>query len=239
MTDITPKWKFLSGSAIKLIAMITMLIDHAAAFLLYNFEFMNAALVTVLGKEITAYYIFRTVGRLAFPLYCFLLSEGFSHTKSHKKYIINLFVFALLSEIPWNLAHTGTLLYSKQNIFFTLLLGYLALYFIEKFKSKPLFQIVSVVALFGLSLVIRADYGNMGFIAVITMHVLRNNPLPRAIIFPCLLSSRFRAALAFIPIALYNGKRGFIRGKLGKYICYAFYPIHILIIALIRIFLVK
>lgn len=239
MTDSMPKWKFLSGSALKLIAMITMLIDHAAYYLLYDFEFMNVALITVLGKEITAYYIFRTIGRLAFPLYCFLLSEGFAHTRNHKKYILNLFIFAILSEIPWNFAHTGTLFYDRQNIFFTLLLGYLALYFIENLKTRPLMQIVSVVGLLGLSLIIRADYGNMGFIAVITMHLLRQNPLPRAIIFPCLLSSRFRAALAFIPIAFYNGKRGFIRGRVGKYICYAFYPIHILILALIRIFLVK
>ena len=79
----------------------------------------------------------------------------------------------------------------------------------------------------------------MGFIAIIAMYFLRSNTLVQAVVCHSLFSSRFRAALAFIPIALYNGKRGFIRGKLGKYICYAFYPIHILIIALIRIFLVK
>lgn len=152
MTDITPKWKFLSGSAIKLIAMITMLIDHLAFYLLYDFEFMNTPFITALGKEITLYYIFRTIGRMAFPLYCFLLSEGFAHTKNHKKYILNLFIFALLSEIPWNLAHTGTLFYDRQNVFFTLLLGYLALYFIEKLKGHLVLQVLYTAVLFVFSL---------------------------------------------------------------------------------------
>ncbi len=235
----TQKWKILSGSSLKLIAMLFMLIDHIALFLLYDCDQMLAPLFVIGTKEITAYYILRTIGRTVFPLYCFLLCEGFAYTKSRKKYAANLLIFAIISELPWNFIHTGTLFYGRQNIFFTLLLGCLALYVLEQFKDRKVIQVLGVLGLFIISYFFKADYGYMGFIAIIAMYMLRENAISRALVCTCLFSEKFRSGLAFIPIALYNGKRGFIHGKVGKYVCYAFYPIHILILALIRIFILK
>ncbi len=235
--ETPPKWKFLSGSTLKLIAIITMLLDHIAAFFAYELPFLSAVIVTIGSKEITVYYIMRTIGRMAFPIYCFLLAEGFVHTKNRKRYALNLFIFAIVSELPWNLIHTGTLLYEKQNVFFTLLLGCLALYVIEEFKDRRLLQLSSLAILFALAYVLGADYGYMGVALIIAMYLLREHEEARIPVGICLSSAKLRAIPAFAAIYLYNGKRGFIRGKVGKYICYAFYPVHLLILALIKLYL--
>ena len=122
-TQIIPeRWKVLSGSALKCIALITMIVDHTAYVLL--------------TKGTHLYTVMRAIGRLAFPIYCFLITEGFLHTRDRKKYGIRLFLFALISELPWNLMNRGTLLYEKQNVFLTLLLGYLGLCAVEYFKDR-------------------------------------------------------------------------------------------------------
>ncbi len=231
------KWKCFSGSTLKLIAIISMLIDHIAAFLTYDIPFLSTVLVTVGSKEITVYYIMRTIGRMAFPIYCFLLTEGFTHTRNRRRYALNLFIFAIVSELPWNLIHTGTLLYEKQNVFFTLLLGCLALYAIEEFKDRRLLQLFAVTALFTLSYLLKADYGYMGFALIIAMYLLREHEAARIPVGICLSSAKLRAIPAFAAIYLYNGKRGFIQGKIGKYIFYAFYPVHLLILVLIKMYI--
>lgn len=245
MEAVTPKkWQILSGSALKLIAMITMLIDHATYFLLYHELDLLQPLFTVGSTTVTVYYILRTVGRLAFPLYCFLLVEGFLHTRDRKKYGINLLLFALISELPWNFAHSGTWRHGEQNVFFTLFFGYCGLCIIEylshhpvwKESHRPVWQVIGIVALFAVTFVFEADYGYMGFAAILAMYLLRKLPVARAIVGICLFGTTWRAGLAFVPIALYNGERGFIKGKSGKYVCYAFYPLHLLILGILRFF---
>ena len=111
------KKKGISGSTLKIIAMITMLIDHIGAavcmrmMLAEGFGDLNGAAeetikawVTVHADLYSTYYMFRMIGRIAFPIFCFLLVEGFKHTKDAKKYAIRLFAFALISEIPFDLA---------------------------------------------------------------------------------------------------------------------------------------
>ena len=120
------KFKILSGSTLKLIAVISMLIDHIALVLGPELEFLTASLLTVGGRDITCYYIMRRIGRLAFPIFCFLITEGFAHTRNPKRYALRLLIFALLSEVPYNLMVGQTLFYTaRQNIYFTLLLGLL------------------------------------------------------------------------------------------------------------------
>ena len=102
---IPEKLKILSGSALKCIALFTMIVDHVGLHLLRNSGIV--LLHTGLGT-LTLYTLMRKVGRMAFPIYCFLLVEGFLHTHDRKKYGLNLLVFALISEIPWDLEHTGT-----------------------------------------------------------------------------------------------------------------------------------
>ena len=92
------KYRILSGSALKMIAVITMLIDHIGAVLLSMYQPAQKILFTLFGREYTVYLIFRDIGRAAFPIFCFLLLEGFRHTRSRFLYGRNLLLFALLSE---------------------------------------------------------------------------------------------------------------------------------------------
>ena len=102
----------------------------------------------------------RDVGRAAFPIFCFLLVEGFLHTHNRFKYGRNLLIFACISEIPWNFAQNGTLLYpDKQNVFFTLFLGYLAFCLVEHFEKNASMQLVCMLLLLAVSYFLKADYG--------------------------------------------------------------------------------
>ncbi len=222
------KYRFLSGSALKVVAVVTMLIDHTASVLLSN---QSIILFTIAGHSLTLYTLMRAIGRVAFPLYAFLITEGFGHTRSRLRYGVNLGVFALLSEIPWNLEHTGKLFHiASQNVFFTLFLGFLGLCAIERYKERIVPLAASLLALFAAATVLKCDYGSNGFCFILFLYALREHELVRAVIGSGILSARWKAGLAFIPIALYNGKRGFIQGPVLKYAFYLIYPVHMLIL---------
>lgn len=228
---IPEPYRKLSGSLLKLIAVVTMLIDHIASAFLKN---SMIVLLSVGSYRITLYNSMRWVGRLAFPLFAFLLVEGFLHTHDRKRYGLRLAVFALVSELPWNLMHTGGLLYSQQNIFFTLLAGYLGLCAVEHFQHKIFDQCVVLFGLLILTITLGFDYSFYGYGFILLLYALRNKPPVRAAVGCCLLPSQWIGGLAFIPIAFYNGKRGFIRGKVLQYAFYAIYPVHMLAIYFIK-----
>lgn len=228
------KWKFLSGSWLKVLAVATMLIDHLAGFLWFDRPDFQTELFTLRSHSITLLVLLRMIGRVAFPLFAFLLVEGFLHTRNRKKYGLNLFLFALLSEIPWNLMHTGTLLCPRQNVMFTLLAGYLGLCALEYFREKKLWMTLSILGLFVLTYFARIDYGFVGYAFILLMYVLRDRPAVRAVVGCAALPSHVVGGTAFIPIAFYSGRRGFIKGPVAKYLFYAFYPVHMLVIWLLR-----
>lgn len=236
MSDTMPKSIFpqkcqiLSGSAIKTIAMVTMLIDHIGAFLLHNKSFAAKPLFT---HGPTLYRLSRDIGRIAFPIFVFLLVEGAMHTRSRVKYGRNLLLFALLSEIPWNYVHTGTIRYEKQNVYFTLFLGYLAICCIEKYREQQWLQALCVLALLLVSRYLHADYGWKGYAFILIMYWLRYEKVAQAIGGSCWLAYEWKACFAFIPINMYNGQRGYIKGK-WKYFFYLFYPLHITILYFLR-----
>lgn len=137
---LDPKIRF-NAYHLKMIALITMFLDHFARI---NYPDL---------------YILKVVGRLAFILYAFLLVEGFTHTKSSKHYFFRLFMFALLSEIPYDLAFGGQWFdSSRQNIFFTLLAGLSALMVIDSNKISSDVKILLIVALVTAANLFHFDY---------------------------------------------------------------------------------
>lgn len=120
------KQQGISGYWLKVIAVISMLIDHTSAVILEQIP----------GLENPA-FLMRIIGRLAFPIYCFLLVEGFYHTRSRAKYAGRLFLFALISEVPFDLAFSRRMWdFSSNNVFFTLLFGLLVIWGVEGIKQK-------------------------------------------------------------------------------------------------------
>ena len=217
-----------------MIALITMFIDHTASVLLRQMQFANEAIISFSSHDITLYWICRIIGRLAFPIYCFLITEGYIHTHDKKKYGINLLIFALISEIPWDLEHSGKLFDGRQNVFFTLFLGFLAIYFYDKYKDDKKMLLISLVILFVISLLIRADYGSRGMAFILFLYVMRDRKVLQAVLGSCFFSYAWAILVAFVPINMYNGERGFIRGKIAKYAFYAAYPLHILILYFLK-----
>ena len=102
------RFQILSGSMLKLLACIAMLIDHTGAIILSHYPPALTELFYINGKGITFYRIVRDIGRCAFPIFCFLIVEGFLHTHDRRKYGRNLLLFALISEIPWNFMFSNT-----------------------------------------------------------------------------------------------------------------------------------
>lgn len=232
----------LSGATLKWIAIITMLIDHTAAVIIEPMlSIENGIIQTTNSTLIPVYYVMRLIGRIAFPIFCFLLVEGFFHTRSRVKYAIRLGVFALVSEIPFDLGFYKQLPYNgHQNVFLTLLIGLLMMMAMQYMRDNLypkitrgrnavalLTQGLVFVAAAALATVLHTDYEAWGIIAILLMYVLHFNKL-----YMCLLNALFfllfevTAAISFIPIWFYNGKRGMQM----KYFFYVFYPAHLLIL---------
>lgn len=216
-----------------MIAIITMFIDHSAA-ILYPVSDILAAPFSIGGKMISLYWIMRKIGRLAFPIFCFLITEGYRHTSNKKRYGLRLLLFAVISEIPFNLLYSNNLLNSGgQNVFFTLFLGLLLIHIYESNHNQLIkFLAMSAVAL--VAKLLKTDYGHVGVLLMFVIYLFQNMPAVQALVAFLMLSGGVAAWAAFIPINLYNDKRGFIKSPLLKYAFYIFYPAHILVLVGIR-----
>lgn len=164
--------KGITGSTLKLIAIITMLIDHTAATIvdrmivasgINNLDPNNVqAMMDYLSKNgslIALNMAMRLIGRIAFPIFCFLLVEGFKYTSNRYKYALRIAVFALISELPFDFAFYGKLFYNgHQNVYFTLLIGLLVMIGIsiinEKLSEKKWLPILSIAGAISVALVI-------------------------------------------------------------------------------------
>ena len=251
--------KGLSGSTLKIIAMISMLTDHAALALLgsilrnneiystadHSWEYISKLIESgSIGYVYLAYVILRNIiGRLAFPIFCFLLVEGFTKTSNKAKYAERLLLFAVISEIPFNLVFSfGSITCpSHQNTLFTLFLGFMMLWGMEEAEkrcAKMWVQWVLKAVLFFTAVilaeaVVRCDYGAYGIFAIAALYWFRWKKSEQLLAGCVAFLWELPATLAFIPIAFYNGKRGL---KL-KYIFYIFYPAHLLVVYLLTYFL--
>lgn len=224
------RFKIISGSTLKVLACVAMFIDHFAKIYLIKFDWAQMTLFSIFGRNFSVALLMVMFGRFAFPIFAFLLVNGFLHTKDRKRYGLNLFIFALLSEIPFNLTFGNALTFPKQNVMFTLLLGYLALCCLDYFKEKPLISVFSIVFLYVMTRLIKADYGALGYLFILLLYGLRKEKALQSLACSMLLSMKFMVFLSFIPINMYNGERGFIKTKFAKYCFYAFYPLHLLFI---------
>jgi len=211
----------ISGFWLKIIAIITMTIDHVGAVLF--------------PKDM----IFRVIGRMAFPIFCFLIVEGFFHTKDVKKYVIRLGIFALLSEIPFNLLVSGSIFDIKhQNVYFTLLIGLVVIYAINK-STNQLQSSVILVAGMAISMVLMTDYSFYGVLLIYVFYTMYEKRAKACITMGAM--SFFMgiiqgaAILSALPILMYNGKKGpaFANKKAWKYMFYVFYPVHMIVICVI------
>lgn len=224
----------LSGSALKLIAVVCMVIDHTAAFLLNGHE---DVFFCVGGVDVTLVSLMRVVGRLAFPIFAFLLVEGFCHTRNKLRYILQLFAFALISELPFDLAATGQLEYTWQNVFFSLALGTAGMWAVEYFGPGVFNRILAVTMIGCCAFCLRCDYSIGGFSCIMLIYILRQWGWVRLAAGCCAIPNTIISSLACIPVYLYNGQRGFVNNRFFKYFFYSFYPLHLLLIWLVREFL--
>ena len=242
----------ISGYWLKMIAVITMLIDHSAATILERILVQMPSWAPATVDNWEQWYrldlLLRGIGRMAFPIYCFLLVEGFHYTHSRRKYAARLFVFALISEVPFDMALNQSVLeLSYNNVFFTLFLGLLVIMaadrVMEHFSSDKMISeigrmillvVIGMVGCVLASYVISCDYGASGVIAIYIMYLLRSKRelgFALAVVSLGVFSGELEllALLMLIPLHFYNGTRG----KQHKYFFYAFYPLHLLLLALI------
>ena len=224
--------RILTGSSLKVIAIVTMAIDHAATFLLRYQEAFIEPLITYHNHYLTWYFLLRCIGRLSFPIFAFLIVEGFIHTSNRRRYGRNLLICAIISEIPWVLIYGFHLMH--HNVIFTLLWGFLGLCVIERYRSDWHKAGLILIAMLAVAFLFRADYDGPGFAFIVLLYVLRRHFALQVLIGCTMLPMKWVAGLAFIPIGMYNGRRGFIRGPWGKYLFYAFYPLHLFVIWLLR-----
>ena len=233
---------------LKWIAMGTMAVDHAACLVEKSGLFPG-------GSGVLLESAMRLVGRMAFPLFAFMVVEGFLYTRDWRRYGVRLAVLAVLSEIPFNLVAGGSLFYpAEQNTVFTLLFGLLAVKACdwalrgsepgtgnraaERGRGAgqpmpPMVWIVLAAILFSAAAqLLRTDYGAAGVILILVLYFYRGNPPMRlgggCMILLCMYMDLYAlaAAIAFYFINRYNGERG---RRLG-YGPYVFYPGHLLVI---------
>lgn len=252
-TELSEK-KGIAGSTLKIIAVISMMIDHIAAVLILMgiyYKLIPYARTAVINYGVNLnviYLIMRAVGRISFPIICFLLVEGYIHTSNKKKYALRLFTFALISEIPFNLAFANKIFLPASrlnNVFFTLFLGICTMYIIELIENKKINKVVTVLAIiativvFGaIAKLIKCDFKYYGILCIALFYIFREKRilqiLSGVIVFLYEVPASFGIVyLSLITIYFYNGERG-LRTKCFFYI---FYPLHLLILYFVRVYL--
>ena len=243
----TKKFRFeLTSFALHIMAMVFMIFDH------------------LWGVFATDGYLWMTcIGRLTYPIFAFMIVEGYFHTKNLKKYVLRLLIFAWISEIPFNLVMSSSWIAPLHpNVLWTFLIGILLIFLNEKANKKALWVRILVfigTALLGclLGIITFVDYNHGGVLIILMFYVFRERKwwaLLGQIV--CLyfisvevISGQFIpielfgktfelvvqsfCVLALIPIWLYQGKQG-PYNKAIRYLYYGFYPAHLLLFALIR-----
>ena len=238
-----------SSMSLHLLAMVFMLCDHLWGTIIPGNDWLTC------------------IGRISFPIFAFLLVEGYFHTRNLKKYVVRLMLFAVISEIPFNLAMGSRWFFPiHQNVLWSFLISLGLIHWNERAKAtqktwrRILVGIITVLLGYILGLLTMVDYYHTGILTVLVFYFFRQRKwwsyIGQAL---CLwyinmeMLSGFSyeihlfeetyffvrqslALLALIPIWLYHGKQGY-HSKPFQYACYAFYPLHLLILGIIKIFI--
>ncbi len=233
----------INGDVLRFLAVVFMTLDHTR--------------VAVDGDM-----WMKCVGRLAFPIFAFQIAEGFVHTSNLKKYLSRLLIFAIISEIPFNIfCSSETFFPQYQNVLFTFALSIAALKLVQTAKKEPtLLKIagagLGVVLIAFLAELLRVDYGGAGIAIVVAFYLFRDFPFAFVLQFAAMflvfvflypgrpmlfkiddiifkIPVQAFALFSFVPIWLYNGKKG-SKSKILQYGFYSFYPAHIALLCIIR-----
>lgn len=217
--------KTLSQEGLKTIACVTMLLDHVGAVFFPQILWL------------------RVIGRMAFPIYCFLLAEGAHHTKNPRKYALRLFMGLVLAEIPYDLALYGAISFAHQSVMFTLLLGFLMLLCMKKLPTPG--KILAVLPFALAAEWLRTDYGAAGILMIAMFSLTRDLEEKHMLQTISILALGFLvfttsfiqplAILSMIPISLYSGKKT-THSKALQWGFYLFYPVHLLVLLMISVF---
>lgn len=230
MTEtIRPSTRFgFSGTTLKYIACGTMLLDHIGASCIESrYSYYTAAPSALVTLDL----VLRLIGRLAFPIFCFLLVEGFLHTHSLRQYAGRMLAFALVSELPFDLAFFHTLIYrGHQNVYWTLFFGLCALGCLRHCGERSAPGIFSALALAVLAELLRTDYGAIGVLLIVVLYITRASRPLQCLFGAVAVCYELPAPLAFLPVSLYNGQRGRC-SRAGQWAFYLFYPAHLALLA--------
>ena len=241
-TAFDPKDRIrLSCNVLKTLACIFMFIDHCGYGIIHNYMIVHA--MDILPEQYktlnTLYETCRGIGRLAFPIFCFFLVEGFIRTRDVKKYALRLLVLAIITEIPFDLGLYGvTFKWDHQNIIITFFIALVMLalikYITENFLgiSKPLMcltHICTVIAFGDLAYLARADYSWKCILLVAVLYYLRSFETLRLLVGGAVVSWKNFAPVSFVLLYFYDPS---IRPK-HKYAFYLFYPLNFLIVYLL------
>ena len=223
---------------IKYLAVLSMILDHMASVLF--------------APDAIGYIILKLIGRIAAPAMCFALAQGFIHTSDRKKYFLRLIIFAGISQIPYSYYMSGTIWFPSGNMLFTLACSFLLLEVVEYHKclgilSKPIVISILYISTF-------TDWFIFGPLFTLSFYLNKGNKDLQALYHACIsfLSLGYSAyvcmqqglpryshvcqvgVILFVPIIyLYNGKPG-NKSTFNKWFFYLFYPLHLLVIGIIR-----
>lgn len=209
----------MNGLILKIIALTSMIIDHYGAIFQSDVD------------------LYRMIGRIAFPIYCFLLVEGYTHTSDVKKYLKRLFLFAIISEVPFDLAFYGKLDFLHQNIFFTLALGLLAMYLMDHEEKYKLNKTAIFIGTCLIAMILSVDYSFIGIIYILQFHKARSLPKSKGLANIALMMFLINllspwiqqfSLLALPLIYFYNGQPG-PKNRLIQLLFYGAYPLHLII----------
>ncbi len=183
----------MTSFILKIIALITMFCDHFGDAFVGSFSFLNL------------------IGRIAFPIFAFQISEGFIHTKNRKKYFLRLGIFAIISQVPFSLFLQTFLNGSpfSLNVLFTMLLGLSSIaiyqYFkdlfrkdnnelkqtLSKFHLDKLIGIVFALLIGYIAKLLDTDYGFWGVLVIFAFYFFKDNKLAMIISYVTLCVIRY------------------------------------------------